>query len=174
MLFFNKKNFKFSEIYSNYYSVVHGTIYSKVGEFSVADDLTQEVFMNFLTNIDKIKNVRAWLFAALRNEVYDYYRRQKNKTGEADLEESEGDLSLTFVNGFRDTRVILEEAIEDIQDEVDRIIFDLIAIQYFTYEEVSQQIGLSKRQVRYRYGKIVESIQDFLAKKGIKNIEDLL
>jgi len=174
MLFFKKKNFKFSEVYSNYYSIVHGSIYSKIGDTDIADDLAQEVFISFLKNMDKIENTRAWLFKALRNEVYDYYRRKKNLKPEEALAESEDDISLTFVNGFRDTRVIIQEAIEDIKNEKDRIIFDLIAVQYFTYEEVSELLGFSKRQIRYRYGQIVKNIQDYLAKKGIKNIEDLL
>lgn len=36
------------------------------------------------------------------------------------------------------------------------------------------QLGMSKRQVRYRYGLIVERILAYLQKQGIKSLEDLL
>ena len=94
-----------------------------------------------------------------------------------DVEDVLDDAAMTFVNGFRDVRIIIKDAIESMENfggERDRALFDLVAVNGFTYEEAGAQLGMSVRQARYRYGLAVERILDFLAKKGIKNLEDLL
>ena len=86
-------------------------------------------------------------------------------------------MGLNFVNGFRDARIIINEAIEDLNNfdnEDEAALFDLIAIRNFTYIEAGKQLGLSKRQAQYRYGRIVEKLLFALKKKGINSLEDLL
>lgn len=124
--------------------------------------------------MEEVYNIRAWLFGTIRYVLSEYYRKQKNMP--EDLAEAEAgyDIALTFVNGFRDTRIIIDEAIAEINDERDRNIFDLVAIQNYTYEQAGKELGLTKRQIKYRYGLIVKDVIIFLNKKGIKNIEDLL
>jgi len=170
---YSKKS-KFTEVYTTYYSVVFGSIYTRLGNTTVAEDLTQEVFMRYLNDMDKVRNVRPWLITVLKRVLYEHYRQKKKLSEEQAISEAYDDVALTFVNGFRDTRIIITEAIESIQEETDQIIFDLIAVQNFSYEQVGDQLGFSKRKVRYRYNLIVKQITDFLQKKGVKNIEDLL
>ena len=88
--------------------------------------------------------------------------------------EAFNDVTLTFVNGFRDTRLIIDEAIKALVDKTDRVLFDLVAVQNYTYEEAGSELGLSRRQVKYRYGLIVRSIVEYLNGKVIHKIEDLL
>ena len=166
---------EFSEVYSNYYSVVYSAVYTKVGNSEDTEDITQEVFIRYYKKMDEIENSRKWLYGALKLVVLEYYR--KKKPADFDIDEVFSDIALTFVNGFRDTRIIINEAIEEMdnyKDDIDRIIFDLIAVQNFTYKNAGKQLGLTRIQVRYRYGLIVRSIKDSLRKKGIKSLEELL
>lgn len=51
------------------------------------------------------------------------------------------DVGLSFVNGFRDARIIINQVIEDLDNlsgEEDAVLFDLIAIRNFTYEEAGK------------------------------------
>jgi DNA-directed RNA polymerase specialized sigma24 family protein len=66
------------------------------------------------------------------------------------------------------------EHTENYKDEKDRIIFDLIAISNYTYEEAGKYLGMAKYQVRYRYNAISKRILLYLQKKGINSLEDLL
>jgi len=169
-----QKKSKFTEAYSDFYPVVFGSIYTKIGNAVVAEDLTQEVFLRFLSEMDKVRKIRPWLMTVLKRVLYEYYREKKRMSEDVALSETYDDVALTFVNGFRDTRIIISEAIEAIASEEDKLIFELIAVQNFSYEQVAKQLGLSKRQVRYKYGLIVQGITIFLQKKGVNNIEDLL
>ena len=89
----------------------------------------------------------------------------------------EDDVHLAFENGSRDIRIIINEALEhagNYRDEKDRILFDLIAINQYTYEEAAKELGMTGRQAFYRYQQVSRRIVDYLNKRGITRIEDLL
>jgi hypothetical protein len=67
---------KFAEIYSDYYQIVYGVIYSKIGNLDDTDDLTQEVFMHFYGRMDEVQNIRAWLLGTVRNVLLNIYRKK--------------------------------------------------------------------------------------------------
>ena len=72
---------------------------------------------------------------------------------------------------------MIEQALEDtgnFQDEKDKILFELISIDNFTYKEAGAQTGLTERQVRYRYNLTVERLVKYFQARGIKSLEDLL
>ena len=130
--------------------------------------------IKFFEKFNTIENHRKWLYGALRLAVFEFYR-SRNKA--SNIDDIFNDVGLTFVNGFRDARIIISEIIESddtFDSEEDKILFDLIAINNFSYNQAGSQLGLTKRQVQYKYGLIVQKILDQLNKKGIKNIEDLL
>lgn len=172
---FWKINKEFAEAYNNYYPIVFSAVYTRVGNYDDAEDICQEVFLKLHKKIESVENIRKWLLGALRLEVLSFYKKKKPDAVDPDILFQ--DMSLTFVNGFRDIRIIIDETIDDMdnfKDSTDKALFDLVAIYNFTYEEAGAQLGFSKRQVRYKYGKIVERLLDSLNKKGIKNLEDLL
>ncbi len=168
-----KKN-DFTDVYSTYYPVVYSAVFTKVGNEDDTNDICQEVFLRLFRKLEGVDNVRKWLFIALRYVVIEYYRKKKPQ---ANVDDLFNDVALTFVNGFRDSRIIIAEAIEDMnnfQDDREKALFDLIAVHNFTYEEAGKQLGMTKRQVDYRYNRITERILDSLKKRGVKHIEDLL
>ena len=168
-----KKN-NFTDVYSTYYPVVYSAVYTKVGNEDDTNDICQEVFLRLFQKFEEVDNVRKWLFIALRYVVIEYYRKKKP---EANVDELFNDIGLTFVNGFRDARIIISEVLEDMEnfrDEKEKALFDLIAIHNFSYEEAGKQLGMTKRQVDYRYNQITNRILESLKKRGVKHIEDLL
>lgn len=167
----NKKK-KFTEIYSDYYQVVYGAIYSKTASVTDSDELTQEVFMLFYAKMEAVENVRAWLFGTVHNTLMNFYRKRKKMSSE-DIDQHLNDVSVTFVNGFRDTRLIIDDAVSTLGDR-DRVLFDLIAVQNLTFDMAASHVGVTRRQAQYRYSLALRDIRSFLGEKGIKSIEDLL
>jgi RNA polymerase sigma factor (sigma-70 family) len=166
---------KFTELYSDFYSLVYNGIYAKVRNSDTAGDLSQEVFTRFYEKMDEVENPRKWLLGTLRFVLFEHFK--KNSTDLVDIDEIFNDANLHYVNGFRDTRIILQEALdasENYRDDKDRIIYELIAIKNYSYDEVAKQMGLSSRQIRYRYNSVVDRIMDYLKKKGVNNLEELL
>jgi RNA polymerase sigma factor (sigma-70 family) len=162
----------FTEDYSLYFPMVLNTIYTKVSDRDIAEDLCQEVFIALYNKYNEIENIRKWLNGTIRNVVMKYYRDKKPGV---DIDDVFYDITLTFVNGFRDARITITEAIEAVvKDENDKILVEMIAYHNYSYEHVSKMMGITRRKVVYRYGRIIEEITDFLKKRGIQNLEDLL
>ncbi len=172
---FTERTKKFSEIYSDMYAVVYNAMYSKVRDSDLTADLAQEVFTRFYAKMDEVDNPRKWLFGTLRNVLLEHYR--KNTVDTMDIDEIFFDENIGYVNGFRDTRIILQEAFEaseNYRDEKDRIVYELIAVKNYSHDEVARLLGITKRQVNYRYRCVVDRIVDYLRKKGVNRLEELL
>ena len=105
-----KKTELFSEHYNSLYSVAFSSVYSKIGNYHDAEDICQEVFLRFYRKLDEIESPRKWIFGALRLVVFDYYKR-KGKN-DIDIETMFEDVSMSFVNGFRDTRMVIQQALD--------------------------------------------------------------
>lgn len=77
----NGDNNAFALLYKEYVTPLYRYIYFRVGETEQAEDLTQEVFLRALKNIDhyhyKGKPFISWLFRIAHNLIIDYYRRAK-------------------------------------------------------------------------------------------------
>jgi RNA polymerase sigma factor (sigma-70 family) len=172
-----RKRDAYTEAHDRYYLLVFSTVRIKVADRSDVEDICQNIFLKFYEKFEEIEadRHRLWLYGAMRIFVLEYYRK-KNKHVISE-EEIFSDISLTFVNGFRDARMVIAETIDDegvFGSEDDRVLFDLIALYNYSYAEVGRQMGYSKRQVGYRYRIIVERIIAGLKKRGIGKLEDLL
>lgn len=169
------KKCRFTEAYNDYFPLLYSIICRKIGNHDETEDLCQEIFIRFLDRIDEIENYRKWLYGTMKFVLLNYYRKKGRTT--VSIDEIDDDSALVFVNGFRDTRIMVREAIENsgnFGDERERILFELIAILGFTYEEAGAQLGFSRTQARYRYGLVLERITAYFRGKGITRLEDLL
>jgi RNA polymerase sigma factor (sigma-70 family) len=168
-----KKRDRFTELFTDHYPAVFNTVVLKVGSPADAEDICQEVFLALHYQLDEVQNVRAWLYGTLKNKVLQYYRKKYRSNEEIDA--LMNDAALAFVNGFRDTRIIIGEVIDEVAaDADDRNIFDLVALHGYSYGETARLMGITKRKVDYKFNMIARKIISRLKEKGIEKIEDLL
>jgi len=165
----------FTEVYNEHYAAVFGAAYARLHDVDAAKDICQEVFIRFYSKMGETDHYRQWLFSALRYVVLEYLRKHRpNEENIADLDDS---ITHSFVNGFRDSRIIIEDALNDITlfgDEKSKTLYDLVAVYHYTYKEAGEQIGLSERQAKYKYQQTVQKLVNHLKSKGIRGLEDLL
>lgn len=165
----------FTEAYNNYYPLLFNAISGKVRDTHDTEDICQEVFIIFYNKFETIENHRAWLNGTMRNVVYDYYKR-KGRNDE-DINSIIEDSSMSYVNGFREARLIIEDVINNgavFDDERDKTVFDLIAFNNYSYIDTAKLVKISYRQVRYSFKKSSLKIQEQLRSRGIKGLEELL
>ena len=168
------KNNEFTLVYKKYYRLVNNSLYAKTGNSEDAADLTQEVFFALYEKYETVEKVKPWLYGTMKNQLCTYYEA-KGLSKEVAMENAFGDKNLLFVNGFRETRIIIQEALNTLENEEDRSVFDIIASNYYSQREAARALGLSRMQVRTRYNRAVDLILKYLSeKKGIKTLEDLL
>ena len=174
-MFPEKKTLEFTKVYNEYYSIVFGAAYHRMGDVDAAKDVCQEVFTRFFQKMDDVENTRRWLLAALKLVILEHFR--KRGPGTADIEDIGDDINFSFVSGFDDTRIILEETFSNMElfeDEKGKNLFDLVAIYHYTYKETGAELGMSERQVKYQYRKTLDRIVDHLRSRGIRSLEDLV
>jgi RNA polymerase sigma factor (sigma-70 family) len=174
----NPQNTKeFRESYTRYYPLVFSILYSKLNKREDTEDICQEVFIKYYNNFETIENPRNWLITAMRFEINNYYRKKPNREDTVDIEDISESVYVAFENGFRDTRIILHEAIENMEnfnDENEKVLFDLIALYDFTFREAAKYLGMTKSQVEYKYAVIEKRIVSYLQSKNIKGSDDLI
>jgi RNA polymerase sigma factor (sigma-70 family) len=174
-VFPDKKTLLFTKSYNEYYNIVFSTAYYRLGDVDAARDVCQEVFTRFLAKMDEAENCRRWLLSALKFVILEYLR--KNSMITVDISEINDDINLSFVNGFDDSRIVIEETLNNMEifgDEKTKTMFDLIAIYHYTYKETGAELGMSERQIKYKYRKTIDKIVDHLKSKGIRSLEDLV
>lgn len=165
----------FLDIYNTFYSVIYASIYYKINNLADIDDICQELFERFYQNMEKVQNPRAWLYGTLRIITIEYYK-QKGKR-EEDIEDLLDSSKASYVNGFRDTRILLQEAMdseETFETDKDRAIFELVAVCNRSIADAARHTGMTYRIANYSYKKSVANITRYLQKKGIMRMEDLL
>jgi RNA polymerase sigma factor (sigma-70 family) len=177
-MLFSKKEREFRKSYNTFYSLILNALYNRVGNMEDAEDICHEVFVSYYRKFDEVRDPRGWLLGAMRYCISNYYRkREGSDTDSVTIENMEDDISLAFENGAREARIIINEAINNrnnYRDERDRALFDLIAINKYTYGEAARHLGMTKRQAAYRYRQVARRLLDVLQKQGITKIEDLL
>lgn len=160
---------KFTEVYYQYYTIVFNAVYLKVNNINDVEDICQEVFIRFYNKIEEIRNIKQWLYGTLKLVVFEYYRKRTND--QINIDDVFNDIGLTFANGLKESRIIINEAIDQIDSQLDndeRVVFELIAFYNFTYKETARHTGMTMRMVEYRYCRIVDKILDYLKKKRNK------
>ena len=165
----------FIESYDSYYSIIFSTVYSKINNFHDAEDISQEVFIRFHDKIGEIENPRKWLFGCLRNAVFDHYKQKHHR--DEDIDTIFDDIALGYVNGFRDTRMILKNTMDELFEETgnrDAPLFELIAVYNYSFAEAARHMNLNYKQARYRYKAVALKLSEKLREKGIERVEDLL
>lgn len=80
-----------STIYERYYQGVYRYVYYRVGDTTLAEDLTGDIFVKMLHGIESysIQGIpfSAWLYRIARNRIIDHLRRQPAKA-DVSLEEA--------------------------------------------------------------------------------------
>ncbi len=72
--------FKFAEIYENYYTAICSYINRTVNNSLLAEDLAQETFIKVLYGLkdfDESKKLAPWIFRIARNTCIDYFRQNR-------------------------------------------------------------------------------------------------
>lgn len=72
------KNKRFEEYFLKYKNLVIRIVMNKTGDYQTAQEICQQVFISFYTNMDKVSPelVKAWLIRSTQNAVVDYNQKE--------------------------------------------------------------------------------------------------
>lgn len=157
----------YSKLYEKYVKQIYNSIARLVVDESVAEELTQELFISIFSDVEKLSEINylgAWLKRIAINKAISHLRKKKIYFSEIDplqvvLEDNEEDEALELKE--RQVAEILE-CIEQLSVE-NRTIINLFLFEDMSHEEIGNLLGISSTNVRSKYHrakkKIVESLQ---------------
>ena len=132
------------------------------GDRQLADDLSQDVWINIWNGLEKFKGEsshKTWLYRITVNTCLQYIRKEKKNTridiSDPDLKLTD-DLTGTWDSDFSD----LYHAIGHL-GRIDRLII-MMVLDELEYEEISKVVGISAVNLRVKIHRIKERLKKIL------------
>jgi RNA polymerase sigma-70 factor, ECF subfamily len=160
----------FGPLYDKYYKQIFGYVYQRMDCKDTAFDVTAQVFLKALTNINRyeFKGVpfASWLFRIAHSEVMQLFRDQKNKRAiNADI----GDLKHIYEEVkepfFEEYIPALQKLIKQLPDED----LQMIEMRFFEgrpFKEIAEILNITENNAKVRMYRILERL-----KKTITNFK---
>jgi RNA polymerase sigma-70 factor (ECF subfamily) len=142
----------FADIVGEYHMPVRRYLYRLTGDFDLAEDLTQDTFLQAYKGIlktDKHLILKPWLYRIATNNAWQHKRRKKLTTSVTEKWVSEIGRNRGGVEGSNEERIEIQEALSRIPKE-QRACMVLHLIEGFKYAEIGRVLEISEDAVRKR------------------------
>ena len=130
------------------------------------EDVLQETYVSIAENVVSYhggNKAMAWIFRIARNFTLMHFRKEKNKDSIHEVEEAvDAKYSFSFVENA-DHRLLLESAMEILEDEERQILF-LHAVAGWKNREIAEYLGKNLNTVLSKYQRSIKKLQEHLGK----------
>ncbi|WET04992.1 RNA polymerase sigma-70 factor [Flavobacterium sp. YJ01] len=160
----NEKAFR--QLFDLYYQDIYGYSISLLKSKEAAEENVQDVFMKVWLNRENLnieQSFKAYIFTIARNQAFNVLNKAANEIllKEAVFYESQksheyGDYSIREA----DCKKLQKQAIKQLPPKR-RQIFKMSRKKGMSYEEISQELGISINTVRNQMSKALESMRGF-------------
>ncbi|GAB4340121.1 MAG: RNA polymerase sigma-70 factor [Flammeovirgaceae bacterium] len=154
-------------ITKNYYPQILHFIASMVHDRETAEELVQDVFVNFWMKRDRFVitiSLKAYLYRAARNHTLNYLKRRKF---EQEYQKGLAQSMILHKNEtedefqFSELEKALAEAIDSLPENCKEI-FLMSRFEDMTYKEISQTLDIPVRTVHYQIGLALKFLREKL------------
>ena len=160
----NEKAFR--KLYDFYYQDIYGYSISLLKSKELAEENVQDVFFKIWLNRENLnleQSFKSFLFTIARNQAFNLLNKAANDVllkeevfYTSEKSHAEGDFSIRE----EDCKKLKKQAIKQLPPKRQRI-FKMSRKQGKTYEEISQELGISVNTVKNQMSKALESIRVF-------------
>ena len=162
----------FACLVKKYQKRVHALVWRKIGDFHIAEDITQETFLQVYRNLAKLKDrsqFPGWLYVIANRRCLAWLRKKRVQT--QPLEEM--DIAMTERSSY--SRHVAAEQAESAAEtkrelvknllaklkESDRTVLTLYYFGEMTYAEISEFLGVSVNTVATRVHRARERLKQY-------------
>jgi RNA polymerase sigma-70 factor (ECF subfamily) len=153
---------------------VYGYVRRLVGEDHLAEDLTQEIFLQVhrsLESYDPTRDIRPWLFSIATNKVRDHWRsrRHREEQGEESAEQ-EGLAEVLSATEPPEARLSASELAERVRQAIEalpegmRMTVLLRVWEGLSFEEIGAILERNEVAVRKRFSRALDVLRQALGK----------
>ena len=151
----------FSALVRKYQRSVHALAWRKIGDFHIAEDITQDTFLKAYQRLPTLKEPQSfasWLYVITANQCKAWLRKNRKwtrsleGTSSAQLEKATYS-EYVIAENKRMTEETQREVVKKLLgklQESDRTVITLYYLGGMTYEEISEFLGVSEAAIRNR------------------------
>jgi len=166
----------FSTLYEIYFSRIYNYIFRRVSDPDLADDLTSQVFMKVLENIQKFEwrgaPFIAWIYRIAFNVIASNYRKNKHLSG-VDLEDVKFlivDKEASPLENLKEQEDLREDQVQykEIKNALHKLkskYADIIALKFLeekSNSEIAQILNISEGNIRIRLFRALKKLKKIL------------
>lgn len=149
------KEKKFTQVFNKYNKLVRKIVLDRTGNWNLAEEICQQVFLNYFQNMDNLENnmIQPWLVRCTKNMVNDYYRKQRihNNIVEmlSEMEIIRHDNAEKIIRNMVGSQLmnsIMDELYEYKREWHD--IIEAVCIFEMSYEEAAKHLGMKPQTLR--------------------------
>ena len=147
----------FGQLVLRYQKLIYRLIYRIVGNATESQDIAQEVFITAYQNLERLENpgsFRAWLVKIAKNRCYNWIRQKQDNLVSLDQEIAE--YNCVRFPPAPDEAIIKKElysrvmaAISELPEK-DKKVIELFYLEEKSYQEIQQELGISKSALGWR------------------------
>ncbi len=158
----------FEILFKKHYSVLCAYCYGFVADYTLGEDIVQEVFSKLWADKRKIRidtSVKAYLYSAVRNTALNYIKHQKVKR---QYEQINNDESI-YTEKSQEEHLIGKELNAKIQSAINNLpterrkIFLMSRMDELKYKEIAEKLDISIKTVENQMGKALASLRKDLS-----------
>ena len=151
----------FSTLVRKYQKPIHALVWRKIGDFHIAEDITQDTFLKAYQKLTTLKDPQSfagWLYVIATNHCKTWLRKKRlqtqplETTSNAELEKATYSEYVVDENEQTATEVhreIVKQLLAKLQDS-ERTVITLYYLGGMTYEEISKFLGVSVNSIKNR------------------------
>jgi RNA polymerase sigma-70 factor (ECF subfamily) len=171
----------FEELVRRYQRPISAYVYRMVGDYEVALDLTQEIFMKVYGSLSRYRSefkFSTWIYKIAHNAAVDHLRRsvarEQSIVKRADGDQYElpiesGKLSPELESERKERRRVIETVVRALPATYRELII-LRHAQDLTYEEIVEVTGLPLGTVKNRLFRAREMMRQQFIERGIRSV----
>lgn len=169
-------NTAFSELVKKYQRQVHALTWRKIGDFHIAEDITQDTFIRAYQRLHTLKKPNqfsGWLYVIATRKCLEWFRKKRVQgkvLNNIDISEIYNDPYSRHVadeqanNTYQATLEVVQKLLETLK-ESERTVITLHYFAEMTCEEMSKFLGVSVNTIKSRLQR---------ARKRLKNHEPMI
>lgn len=159
---------RFDVLYDRYYKSIFVFVFRRTGNEELTADLTSQVFLKALINIEKYiyKGVpfSAWLFRIAFNEINMYFRKN-NTERVVSLEGTSLSTIIAEVNEEDNSEVHAKmlNALKEL-DDADTQLIELRFFEKHSFQEVGNIVGITENNAKVKVYRILDKLKKIMGK----------
>jgi RNA polymerase sigma-70 factor (ECF subfamily) len=154
---------RFAPLYDKYYKQIFGYVYQRMDDKETAFDLTAQVFLKALTNIQRYEHkgvpFASWLFRIAHSEVMQLFRDKKNKRAiNADIGDMRHICEEVEEPYFEEYIPALQQVIKQLPEDD----LQMVEMRFFekrAFKEIAEILNITENNAKVRMYRILERLK---------------